>query len=726
MALVLRQTWIRAERERRRLVTVTDTMGEGLYVVDRAGRVVMVNVAACRLLGFTEAEVLGQSAHEMFHACGDGDPSPGPLEDCPVHRVQEVGAPCAVSAWFRRKDGVVLAVEITCSLMTGPMSATARSWREGVIGLLLGEGRSRPRDGDPVAVVTFVDVTEQRRHEASLLKLSRAVEQSSASVVITDAQGQIEYVNPAFCQITGYTPEEVLGRTPAMLKSGRVPAEIYRDMWQTIASGREWRGEFHNRRKDGTLYWERATISPIKNEEGKITHFVAVKDDITQKKEIEEELFHRANYDPLTGLPNRQLLLDRLNTALAVARRESHRVAVMFMDLDRFKQVNDTLGHNAGDVLLKQAASRLSAVLRPQDTLGRLGGDEFLVVAPGLHKPSEATVVAGRLLEVARQPFTVDGRDIYVSASIGICLGPGDGTSPQILMRNADAAMYLAKENGRDGFHFFTPEVESASRRRMMIETGLRSAVRDGSLSLLYQPIFAARDGRMTKAEALLRWSHPQLGPVSPAEFIDVAEETGQILALGSWVLEEACRNLANLEVSGGGAFRIAVNISSKQFGQDLSTQIQGLLERHALDPRRLEIEITERVLLHPSTEVLGQLEALRALGVSIAIDDFGTGYSALSYLMAFRIDTLKIDRSFVVAMEKDVRSQALVGAITGMAHDLDARVVAEGVETAEQAALLSSLGVDALQGYLLGRPMPLDSLQSLLFRTGAVALAPL
>ncbi|GEO80594.1 putative bifunctional diguanylate cyclase/phosphodiesterase [Pararhodospirillum oryzae] len=724
LTLHLRRIWQRAEEGRRQLLTITDTMSEALYVVDGGNRIVFVNATCRRLLGYPEEEMRGAFAHALFSGRVRADKGPravgialGPLESAVLER--RPLAPTLMS--FLRQDGTSLMVEVRCNPLnalaepTTPVSACfARLAR-----VALGWDPARAPFRGPAAVVTFVDVSERARRESALLKLSRAVEQSSASVIITDASGVIEYVNPAFSRISGYAAEEVLGQRPSVLKSGRVAPEVYRDLWETLRAGREWRGEFHNRRKNGSLYWEQATISPVKNEAGEITHYVAVKDDVTEKKEIEEELFHRANYDALTGLPNRQLLMDRLNTALAVARRESLRVAVMFMDLDRFKQINDSRGHNAGDVLLKQAASRLSAVLRPQDTLGRLGGDEFLVVAPGLHKESEAVTIAGRLLDVARQPFTVDEREVYVTTSIGVSLGPADGQTPQVLMRNADAAMYQAKEQGRDRYHFFTPEVEAASLRRMALEGGLRHAVREGGFSLVFQPIFSSDGTAMTKAEALLRWTHPELGPVSPAEFIDVAEETGQIVAIGSWVLEEACRALVALDPPRDGRFRLGVNVSSRQFSADLVGKIQELLDHHDLDPRMLEIEITERLLLHPSSEVHDQLETLRAMGISIAIDDFGTGYSALSYLNAFRIDTLKIDRSFVMSMETDARARALVGAITRLAHTLEARVVAEGVETPEQANLLAALGVDSLQGFLLGRPMALEAIRGLLYRTG-------
>jgi diguanylate cyclase (GGDEF)-like protein/PAS domain S-box-containing protein len=730
-ALKLRTIWRRVERERSHLAAVTDTMAEGLCVMDASNRIAMVNAAAENLLGYKAEEMIGASAHDLFHV-HSSDPNVGsPIGQCAIHRaISDRRKAHLETEFFRRRSGEIFPVEVFCS----PVDEKALDRRRAellrsrtvfhfVLEWLMGSvflGYGERRWSEEVAVVTFTDLSERRHSEATLNKLSQAVEQSSASVVITDSDGVIEYVNPAFTRISGYDATDVIGQKPSLLRSGRVPKETYEDLWATITGGRAWKGEFHNRRKDGSLYWERATIAPIRAGEGEITHFVAVKDDITDWKNVEQELFHRANYDTLTGLPNRQFLMDRLTTALAVARREGHDVAVLFMDLDRFKQVNDSMGHTAGDVLLKQAASRMAAVLRPQDTLGRLGGDEFLVVSTGLKNKTEAAKVAVRLLDVVRKPFTIDKREVFVSGSIGIGVGPGGDTpgeddkgpvTAQTLLRHADAAMYLAKEQGRDGYHFFTPDLEQSARRRLTIETGLRTATTDGSLRLAFQPVVETATGKVIKVEALLRWTHPQLGVVGPDEFIPLAEETGRIIELGRWVIEASCDAVLALDTPRDGSFRLAFNVSSKQFADDVLGTITQALESRNLDPRVLEVEITERLMLDPSSDAQDQLNALRAKGVRVAIDDFGTGYSALSYLTHFHIDTLKIDRGFVSVIVGDVRGQALIGAITGMAHGLDCKVVAEGVETPEQAGLLRDLGVDALQGYLLGRPMPLEDL---------------
>jgi diguanylate cyclase (GGDEF)-like protein/PAS domain S-box-containing protein len=725
VVLVLAVFWrvgrilVLARRERNRLRAVTDTMAEGLCVMDAENRILMVNAAAEAMLDYPAEEMVGRNAHGLLHAEAGGHVHS--LDKCAINRAIVEGRSARIeSEYFKRRSGDIFPVRVHCAPVNEGMLAPrwgrrSRSPLRRAIDWLFGQSQRDATGLDQMSVVTFTDMSDHHHSEATVNKLSQAVEQSSASVVITNADGVIEYVNPAFTRVSGYAAEEVLGRKPSVLKSGRMPMETYRNLWETITRGEAWTGEFHNRRKNGSLYWERATIAPIRDREGAVTHFVAVKDDVTQWKDVEQELFHRANYDALTGLPNRQFLLDRLGKTLAVARREGNHVAVLFMDLDRFKQVNDSMGHTAGDVLLKQAASRMAAVLRPQDTLGRLGGDEFLVVAPGLKSEAEAATIAARLLEVARAPFTIDDREVYVSGSIGIGIGPGDDAggplTAQALMRHADAAMYLAKEEGRDGYHFFTAELEASTRRRLAIETGLRSATTDGSLRLDFQPIIDSHTGRVSKVEALLRWTHPQLGAVGPDEFIPLAEETGQILSLGEWVIKAACDAVKTLAPPSDGSFRLAFNVSSKQFGEDVHGAVVRALAERDLDPRVLEVEITERLMLDPSSGAQTQLNALRAMGVRVAIDDFGTGYSALSYLTHFHIDTLKVDRAFVSSLVGDLRAQALIGAITGMAHGLDCDVVAEGVETREQAGLLKDLGVDALQGYLLGRPMGLEAL---------------
>ncbi|MGF1640052.1 MAG: PAS domain S-box protein [Rhodospirillales bacterium] len=551
------------------------------------------------------------------------------------------------------------------------------------------------------------DITRRKQTEENLRKLSQAVQQSPVSVVITDLGGDIEYVNPKFAEVTGYAAEEVIGRNPRVLKSGFVAAEIYEELWQTIGAGNEWRGELLNRKKDGTLFWEFASISPIKTDDGRITHFVAVKEDITVRKEYEERLLHQASFDDLTGLPNRLLTLDRVDQAIARARRGHQSVAVAFIDLDDFKAINDTLGHSAGDALLVEAARRLTASVRAGDTVGRLGGDEFVIVLPDLSEGRQAEVVADKILAAFRQPFPREGGEATITTSIGISVFPADGDDAHALLRNADAAMYQAKAAGRNTGRFFTPQVNRQAVRRSDVEHHLRHALDRRELFVVYHPMFDLRHNRLVGAEALLRWENPDLGPVAPEYFVPVAENSGLIERLGEFVVRTACRESAAWPTVAEMPMRVAINVSSRQFrGDKLALLLENALEDNRLTPSRVEIEITERVLVDDSPQTIATLTALSAIGIRISVDDFGTGYSSISYLKRFPVSVLKIDRSFVRDITTSPSDAALAIAMIGMAHSLGIEVVAEGVETEEQLAFLRFHGCDLAQGDWFARPM--------------------
>ncbi|MEI6558547.1 MAG: EAL domain-containing protein [Rhodospirillaceae bacterium] len=563
----------------------------------------------------------------------------------------------------------------------------------------------RTRDGG--TVVIEADVTALKLTEATLRKLSMVVEQSPASVVITDFDGNIEYVNPKFINITGYSAREVIGQTPRLLRSGHTTAEQYQAMWQTIRAGKEWRGEFLNRRKDGSTYWESAQISPIKAGDGTITHFLAVKEDITVRKEYEERLLRQANYDHLTGLPNRLLALDRLTQALVRGRREGTMVALLFIDLDRFKEVNDTLGHAAGDQLLRETAERIRGCLRDEDTIARFGGDEYLVILTGLKTPMQSEVVIGKIAESFGAPFCLEGHDIYSSASIGVTVSPLDGDDPHILMRNADSAMYQAKADGRATYRFFTQQLNDRARSRVAMDSRLRRALERRELYLCYQPLVEVTSGITVGCEALARWNNPHLGEVSPVQFIPLAEETGLIVTIGDWVLETACRQLRNWLDAGLALSYISVNVSSRQFRTgDLAATVAEVLGRTGLSPDQLRLEITESLLIEDLPRTAAILRELVDMGVGLAIDDFGTGYSSLGYLRRFTLRALKIDRSFIRDVTVNADAAALTEAIVAMAHRLKLTVVAEGVETAAQLEFLGRCGCDLVQGFHLGRPV--------------------
>lgn len=560
-----------------------------------------------------------------------------------------------------------------------------------------------------------MSATLQSREEG-LRKLSTAVEQSPVSVLICTPEGVIEYVNKSFVEISGYSREEVIGGTPSLLKSGHTSKERYKQLWTTVLAGEIWRGQFCNKRKDGRLYWEEAVISPVKDLSGQITHLIAVKEDITVRKSYEEQLLHQANYDSLTNLPNRLLALDRLTLALAYAKRHELSVGVLFVDLDNFKRVNDTLGHEVGDKLLVEVAKRFSQVMRDGDTVARLGGDEFLVVVPDISGPKEAETISEKVINTLANPIRLEGREVYIGASIGVSISPDDGHDSAILLRNADAAMYQAKESGRNTFRFFTSAMNESSLRRMEMEPHLRLAMERGEFGLSFQPQVSTDTGEIKGVEALLRWNSPVLGQVPPDVFISLAEDIGVIHKIGAWVLESACRQVylwnKELETS----LRVAVNISPLQFRDfGLVDTVQRVLAETGLDPEMLEIELTEGVLLDNNREKDAMLGNLKALGITLTMDDFGTGYSSLSYLRAFPFDVIKIDRSFISDITVDTADAELTQSIITMAHILKLQVVAEGVETKEQLSFLQMHGCDLVQGYYTGKPVSPSELELLL-----------
>ncbi|MBE0533321.1 MAG: EAL domain-containing protein [Rhodospirillales bacterium] len=580
--------------------------------------------------------------------------------------------------------------------------------------------------GKPAVQSTVIDVTEHRRTVENLRKLSQAVEQSPASVIITDTTGAIEYVNPKFVEVAGYAAEEVIGKNPRLLKSGKMPAEAYEELWRKITSGQEWRGELLNRKKNGELYWESVSISPIKTPDGIITHFLAVKEDISLRKEYEKRLIQQANFDEVTGLPNRVLALDRLEQALARGLRQNHKVGLLFIDLDRFKYVNDTLGHHTGDHILKEAGARIRHCLRAADTVARLGGDEFTVIVPDLQLGIDVEPVAQKILESFGQPFHLGGREIFLTPSIGITIWPDDGSLPDELMRNADTAMYRAKEMGRNNFRFFTPELNERALTRARMEHQIRHALDRNEFELHYQPLVDLATGRIVRAEALLRWHNPELGQVSPEDFIPLAEEIGLITPIGEWVLRTACRQAMAWRAEGLCPERISVNVSSRQFrGLSLFDTVVGILEETGMPPTGLELEITENLLMADIPEVIDGLRRLDDLGISLSVDDFGTGYSSLSYLRRFPVSVLKIDKSFVKDVATDSDNATLVEAIITMGRSLKLEVVAEGVETGAQMGFLRQRGCDYAQGYYYSRPTPTADFRQLMRDWEPLPLVP-
>ncbi|RTR04518.1 EAL domain-containing protein [Halomonas nitroreducens] len=561
------------------------------------------------------------------------------------------------------------------------------------------------------------DALEQRdqalaRSREHLQLAERVIEASLEGIIITDPQTRIEFVNPAFTHMTGYRLEEVAGHTPAILSSGRHDAAFYREMWQTLQEQGFWRGEIWNRRKNGELYLELLTISAIRNEAGEVGHYAALFTDITHIRENEEQVRRLAYYDALTRLPNRRLLEDRLAHGIHHAHRHAQRLAVLFLDLDHFKQVNDSLGHALGDELLVRVTERLQGHLREDDTLARLGGDEFIVLLPDVMEIDEVTRVARRLIESVSAPFELGKHRFRVGCSVGISLYPDDGDSDEILLKRADAAMYRAKQEGRNTYRLFKAEMHRQDHHNLALETALRNTAESGEgLSVHYQPLFDRDSGSLQGAEALLRWTHPDFGTVSPGEFIPLAERSGLILPLGRRLMQLVGGQLRDWLDAGLAPPRVAINLSARQFWQsDLVAEVADLYATYRLPAGQIGFELTESTLLDKHQQAAATLEALRTLGCYIAIDDFGTGYSSLSYLQELPVTSLKLDRSFIHGLGQSRGSTAILAAVTGLARELGLQVVAEGVETEAQLAALGEYHVTLIQGFLTGRPVPADA----------------
>lgn len=562
-------------------------------------------------------------------------------------------------------------------------------------------------DGKNARLVIAQDVSERKRIEAYLHLQTSAINAASDQILITNNRGEIEFVNPALEQETGYTFEEILNKTPKIFASGKQDCNYYSTLWETISTGKTWHGEITNQRKDGSYYIEDMTITPVKNEADVIEHFIAIKRNITDKKMYEKRLNHLAHHDVLTGLPNRLLLSDKLVQRFALARRLNHSMAIMFLDLDRFKLVNDTLGHNIGDLLLKEVAIRLSANIRDTDIVARMGGDEFIVTIGELSSTRDIAVIAQKILKALSEPFVLNGHELSISASIGISIYPQDGVDVETLVKNADTAMYRAKEQGRNRYHLFTEALNTAVIERMTLEHNMRKALERNEFLVYYQPRVNIATGKTVGMEALVRWQHKELGLISPSQFIPLAEETGLIVPISNWVLREACKQNKAWQDAGLPPMEIAINISARLFQQEsLLLSINRVLKETGLDPRYLELELTESTLMNNSEFTIETLHQIKAMGVRVSIDDFGTGYSSLSRLKRFPVDSLKIDRSFVKDITTNADDAAVATMVVAMARSLNLKVVAEGVETLEQLQFLKSLACDEMQGYFISRPV--------------------
>ena len=574
-------------------------------------------------------------------------------------------------------------------------------------------------------VALETQVRQMQRTLAKATRLESAVESTNDVIMLYEAPLQpgqpmrLIYVNPAFERMTGYSRDELGLQSPKMLQGAQTDPETVAYLTGKLRLFQPVRVELLNYKKDGTPFWVELNIQPIYDANKLPGGWMSVQRDISEQKSAAERMAYQATHDALTGLPNRTLFDRRLADAVAAAKAADGQVGILFFDLDRFKQINDTLGHPVGDELLQQVASRLSARLSRHDTVARMGGDEFTILMPDLRHPDIAAETAQALLETMDEAFEIDGQELFVTASIGVSLAPRDGTDAATLLKNADTAMYRAKEEGRDGFRVYTPSMNARAKDRLELETQLRRALDRNELYLLYQPQVDLHTGHIYGVEALIRWESPVLGRVSPIQFIPLAEETGLIIPIGDFVMREAAAQAVRW-VDAGTPLRVSVNLSGRQFEQPwIVDLIAEVLKESNLPPEYFDIEMTEGMLVK-GDNVKTRLHELKALGVRLSIDDFGTGYSSLSYLRTFPLDVLKIDRSFVTPMSDDAKGEAMVRALIELGHACEMEVIAEGVETEPQRAALAALGCDAMQGYLMSPPVPAREIDLLIRKTAA------
>lgn len=574
------------------------------------------------------------------------------------------------------------------------------------------ELRLRPHriEGEALYLLTIDDLTRQQEYEDSLALAQQVFDNAAEAVMITDAENRIVRINSAFTRITGWTAEESLGRNPSFLSSGKQSPEFYREMWQTLSEAGVWQGEVVNRRRSGQYYPEWLSISTVRNRQGKVTHYLAIFSDISERKRA-EGLIHRYSwFDSLTDLPNKALLIDRINQAIIAAQNEGKPLYMLAFNLNRLKHINDSLGHNIGDEVLKIVAQRLVKATREGDTVSRVTGDDFVVVVPRLSQPHRAINLAERLVESINAPMDIQGNAIHITANAGLSVFPADGTEPDTLLMNADAALNHSRTQGQNKIAFFEPHMNAAILEKINLQGELTAALANRQFLLHFQPQLDLQTQRLTGVEALIRWQHPERGLVSPAVFIPAAEELGLIVQIGDWVIDEACRSLARWRQRGLTELCVAINLSAHQFAHtNLVQTVRDAIVRHGVPPERIELEITEGVAMHDADEVLTRLHELKAIGVQISIDDFGTGYSSLAYLMRFPVDKLKIDQSFVRDMGNSSEADSIVRAIVALAHGLSLAVIAEGVETDAQLDRLKHIGCNEIQGYLLSRPLSFD-----------------
>ena len=663
-----------------------DALGEAIVSADLKGYVVHCNPAAARLFGDKAQDMRGRSLGNYLVDPTHPHESPEAL----LRRVTERLATIHRGLVGQRRDGTKFSVDVSGTHMTQP--------------------------GGAAYIVIFRDVSQQAADMAKLRRAAVVFNATTEGIMVLSLDFRIEAVNRAFTEITGFAEDEVLGHKPNFLTTKKVDPHLSDQIATMVRDNGRWDADARGHRKGGEVYSERVTVTGVRDDKGEITGYVAVSADVTQRRQAEERIRYQANFDALTGLPNRSLFMDRLTLAVNTAGRNKNRVALMFIDLDGFKLVNDTLGHDAGDQLLREAAKRLTATCRAGDTVARLGGDEFTVVMPNLPEAHPAPVVAQRIITALEEPFRFKNQEALVSASIGITVFPEDGRDVHTLLRNADAAMYQAKESGKANYRFYTADLNAQATERLAIKSGLAKALKRNEFQLDFQPRREIASGRITGVEALLRWHSRELGSMSPGKFIPIAEETGAIAPIGEWALGAACERQRAWSAAGIDDIRVAVNLSGRQLRQPNIVQvIAGQIERAGGSPEGLEIEITELIVMRDADHSAATLRQLHDMGIRIILDDFGTGYSSLSVLKRFPVDMIKIDQTLIRPIATDMESLEIVRAIVSMGHSLRRRIVAEGVETEAQAQRLADLQCDEIQGYLVSEPVSAERVDDIL-----------
>lgn len=653
--------------------SLMNAASDGIIINDLHGVIREANNAACESLGYSREEMLSTQIWDIEMSI-----SPQSLQK-KWFALQK--GPVCYEGRYKRKDGSFFPVEVHLGLFNNA--------------------------DEQLVLAVIRDLSNQKRSEDIIRKLTRAIEQSPVLVMITDKTGVIEYVNAKVLERTGYNANEILGQNSRILQSGQTSIATYIFMWEQLTQGKEWRGELLNKNKQGDYFWVSAIISPLRNDDNETTHYLGVMEDISQKKNYEALLKHQATYDNLTNLPNRFYGYNKLERSIIKAQKNNKRLAILFLDLDEFKQINESLGHSTGDALLKILAERYSSLIRKVDTIVRLGGDEFMLILEDIINAEYAEEIAQKCQELYLHPFSLESEELFISASIGIALFPEHGADAKTLMRKADTAMYQSKIRGRNNWTVFVDTMVEVVTSRIRIKSELHQVLNRDELYLCYQPIISIEDNNVFAAEALLRWNSAALGPVMPDQIIPVAEETGLIVPLGYWILKRVCAQIKEWQLVTTKSLKIAVNISTVQLKQkDFVEQVKLILDESGVLAESLIFEITESAFIDDVKLILSQLNRLNKMNIHCSLDDFGMGYSSLNYIRSYPFKSLKIDRVFIQGIETSNDDLSLVHSIISMSQNLKLKVIAEGIETSKQFELLRSMNCDMVQGWHFSRAL--------------------